>query len=454
MGRLHGRCPEGVGLVELRSTDWRSGEAVRKYGVMRNCLWIGLMDDFGKLIAAGALAGLLGFVVGACAPDQPSEAPDTGTRMRDSTGVVIVESSGPRWGPDTAWRLEQEPTLSIGVVDGLPEYQFTSVRDAKFVEEMLVVTDGRTGEVRYYDSQGQHLGSIGGTGAGPGEFGTTASMQLCALGDGSVAVTDDVRGRFHVASRSREFVSTVSLPSGSGGRPLWPRGCLFGGSWIVQGKTHRRTDGPATYSSHSIHLVEEGGRVTEELLRLNGYTTWWNATREEDILVPFSTRDEVVSSGLEVVVVRTTEGQLEWWTREGRLTRIARRMDGSRVTTASQIDEVAQSSIEAASSAEARRAWSNFFDEDLPLAEFVPMYQHAHTDPHGNVWAQRYRVPEETADQRDVFGPDGVWLGVVAMPPGLLVEDIGSDYILGMERDSLDVQMVRLYRIAKPDGDM
>ena len=60
-----------------------------------------------------------------------------------------------------------------------------------------------------------------------------------------------------------------------------------------------------------------------------------------------------------------------------------------------------------------------------------------------------------------MYAPDGSWLGSVAVPPGLGRErrlglafrrtwEIGDDYIIGVWRDELDVEHVRLYDLQKP----
>lgn len=41
----------------------------------------------------------------------------------------------------------------------------------------------------------------------------------------------------------------------------------------------------------------------------------------------------------------------------------------------------------------------------------------------------------------------GVLSVLVSVPAGLEITDIGRDYILGIVRDDLDVEQVRLYRI-------
>jgi hypothetical protein len=46
-----------------------------------------------------------------------------------------------------------------------------------------------------------------------------------------------------------------------------------------------------------------------------------------------------------------------------------------------------------------------------------------------------------------VVSKDGEWLGTVSLPQRFEILDIGYDRILGIERDSHDVEAVSVYRI-------
>ena len=46
-----------------------------------------------------------------------------------------------------------------------------------------------------------------------------------------------------------------------------------------------------------------------------------------------------------------------------------------------------------------------------------------------------------------VFDRKGIWQTTVSTPASLEITDIGADYVLGIVRDELDVQQVRVYRI-------
>jgi len=47
-----------------------------------------------------------------------------------------------------------------------------------------------------------------------------------------------------------------------------------------------------------------------------------------------------------------------------------------------------------------------------------------------------------------VFGPDGRWLGDVAAP-ALQALEIGEDHLVGLHRDPLGVESVRVHRLVR-----
>jgi len=48
-----------------------------------------------------------------------------------------------------------------------------------------------------------------------------------------------------------------------------------------------------------------------------------------------------------------------------------------------------------------------------------------------------------------VFDPGGRWLGEMTLPEGFRVFEIGKDYALGVYRDELGIEHVRMYGLVK-----
>jgi hypothetical protein len=68
------------------------------------------------------------------------------------------------------------------------------------------------------------------------------------------------------------------------------------------------------------------------------------------------------------------------------------------------------------------------------------------------MWVAEYRRRREDQTSWRVFDATGHYLGVVETPEGGRIFQIGDDYLLGMWREDLDVEQVRLFTIEKPDA--
>ena len=88
--------------------------------------------------------------------------------------------------------------------------------------------------------------------------------------------------------------------------------------------------------------------------------------------------------------------------------------------------------------------------DQVPLPEVRPAYSRILLDPAGNLWAERGPSAAGSSNTVDflVFGLEGSLLGVVALPP-IQVLEIGPDYVLGIHRDELEIQSVRVHVLRK-----
>ena len=71
-------------------------------------------------------------------------------------------------------------------------------------------------------------------------------------------------------------------------------------------------------------------------------------------------------------------------------------------------------------------------------------------DTEGNLWVPEYSRPGEYPRVWSVFAESGRFLGVVDVPDGLALHDIGSHYVLGLRTDQDGVQYVQPHELIKP----
>jgi hypothetical protein len=93
------------------------------------------------------------------------------------------------------------------------------------------------------------------------------------------------------------------------------------------------------------------------------------------------------------------------------------------------------------------------------FAPTLPPYSHAMLDPDGYLWVEEYRwlpvidrAPVQEPARWSVFDPDGVWLGTVETPPGLILRKVTGDRALGFMVDELGVKEVYVHALERPGG--
>lgn len=94
--------------------------------------------------------------------------------------------------------------------------------------------------------------------------------------------------------------------------------------------------------------------------------------------------------------------------------------------------------------------WTRRTVDEIQYPETKPAFQGFTVDALGNVWvAENATLEEDNVIQWTVFDPDGRMLGVVEVPKGGGVPNIGEDYAILVWRTELDVEQVRVYRLFK-----
>lgn len=115
--------------------------------------------------------------------------PQPTASVTDSAGVRVVTSDP---GDAVYAELAEAPALSVGLLDGPPEFLFGRIATAARDEDgNLVVADGQANEIRIFDPRGEHLQTLGGEGEGPGEFERLSGAWPVA-GGGIVAIDSDL----------------------------------------------------------------------------------------------------------------------------------------------------------------------------------------------------------------------------------------------------------------------
>ena len=387
---------------------------------------------------------VLGCLVALACGDPGSDPALSGVAIRDSAGIRIVENPLPPEDSRLDWQIGPEPTLSIGELEGEKPYLLHFVRNTMRLRDgRIVVANGGSNELRFFDAMGNHLASRGGRGEGPGELGRLlridpwpgdSILARDAPNQGiSVFDSDGNYGRtFTLADHGfvPGFLWTAFYPTGDGGM-------IVGSNWEQRG-----VDDTRILDEIKVQIRDGKGELRSDLGTHPG--TESNDTRWATI---YYRRSVVVPWGDLVIISTNCRYELKAFTRDGTLARIVRRGHELRAPTEEEVMAQIEVSTRPGTGLEEMRRRRQI----TVVAEYHPAYRGAMSDAAGYLWVREYDFPfeERPAPLWTVFDPDGRMLGLLETPRGLSVNEIGEDYILGVARDELGVERVQLWPLVR-----
>jgi hypothetical protein len=418
---------------------------------------------------------LLLLVCTGCGGDDQLRTSEPALSVTDSAGIQIVTSGEPAWADGAGWRIEETPSLDIGVEQGEAAYLLANAHGATVMADgRIAVADMMTNQIRYYSPEGRFLKAVGGTGGGPGEFEQLYRLKHIA-GDSLMGL--EPATLTSIFSPAGEYIRRFDLDPVNGWSNIWWLGYLDGGRLLAvslarEGTRHEASnDGvhesriitpekPVGYRDSLMHfLYDMNGRMIDSIGRMPGQNV--AASSSQTPFPPHAAYafrgDRMYHSPGNVVDIRIYRlaSQGAEAGRALRLERIVRQGDVA--------DLAVNDSIKDAYFAQQRRMFEqmrsrgadmSYMEKRLLETQFPPTIPaHAnrmYVDPANNVWLKAYAVdPQAEGSTWLVFDDSGRWLGRVATPPRFEVNEIGTDYVLGIWRDDLDVEHVRRYAISK-----
>lgn len=365
----------------------------------------------------------------------------------DSAGVEIVESTAPAWAPGSR-RIDPEPFLRIGREEEGP-YQFGFVPLGLLLDDgSLAIGEITTQEVRIFDAGGNHVATLGGTGAGPGEIRNMSGL-FAYQGD-SLAVSDGRLGRTTIFSRtSGAYRTVVHRVEGNYG----VFGVLQGGTFLMlsRGGSYRPDLDPGLqWTPTDIVAVDAADGSTRVIARLPMRQQVVEPDGNTALLIP---QQWAVQGVAPDGFYWTTSDRYEirFYDPEGVLRRIQRTPVAPDPVEPSMIEEYVEGVLEDVRGFEGEDAIPRYREqyEQAIHGERVPLFGKAFVDEDGRFWISRAVWPAFRDPPRDwdVFSEEGVWLGTLGAPEGVDVLDARGDVILGIWRDDLDVPHVQLHRV-------
>ena len=402
---------------------------------------------------------LLSFALSGCDEGMPGDR----YVVSDSAGIRIVESSAALWTAGEAWQLAAEPTTVIGAGATPDDQLFEVLGVDRLSSGEIVVANGGSQEIRLYSTEGELLQTLGGRGEGPGEFTTLSAVHVTA-GDTIVALNQ-------VPLRVSRFTAEAGLlrdrALGHDRESRWidayPLGLVGSAHLLVWGYPDyldpRFQDGyyhePLPWGLLDLETgsVQEGGQFPgyEMMLEHMG-----SAVRP--LLIPFSHTGDVTSADSAVLMAPNDGFRILKHRLDGTLEEEWRYPRRPRAVTEEAVREWIDLRVAGfGDRSDPRVAEAVRTLEELRPPDVFPQVNGLESDRLGYTWVREFQWPPSDPIRFTVFDPDGRVLGRVLVPGGLDGANgpqsksllIGAAFFLGVWKNDLDVEEVRLYPLRR-----
>ena len=408
---------------------------------------------------SSAILLIIAAIGGCTIADDSAESLDTS----DVAGFAIVNNGDAAWASDEAWTVSVERRLSLGALDGPEQYQLFNVRNAALQSDGdIVLIDGGTREVRLFDRDGAYVKTLGGRGSGPGEF--QEPNQVLITADDSVLVWDDALARITRFDSAGEFVAVQSVDRGKIAKaidpPLFPwYATLLPHGLLVVELIEKEGKGqlPGVFRAQGGALL-----VSEDISRIDTLM-FFDAVEREAVDAPwggrFGVEPPVAKNTL--LAAQPTSPRVCFGDQAAPEIRCFG-PDNTRHVVRWQAEaapiedhEIAvwrDTSVQVFGGKVSEAAVQDMLAQ-VPVPPVRPYFSRLVLDVLGNLWVEQRPVNWAEPDEIDylVFDPEGILLGEVILPP-IDVLEIGEDYVLGVYRDHMEVEYVRVHALVKPQA--
>jgi hypothetical protein len=318
-------------------------------------------------------------------------------------------------------------------------YQVTNV--FRMQDSLTVVVNSGTRELRVFAPSGRLLRSFGGRGAGPEEF-TELSVAF-PMGTDSILAAEGGTGQLAVWGLDGGFGRKDRvLPHRRFVRARFPDGSLLSTEWvrgIEAGEPGVRHDSLAVFRTRldeeDLYIGRFPDRVRHRVPTRRGNETLLTALPHEPSPVFATGPGEMLFSN-------GTERRIERWSMNGERLGAIRDPRPPRAFSDDLyqrwLDEIA-TRVPPVERRSFRRGLEVNFPEPGP---YLPAYDQLLVDDLGYVWARGFTFDFEPSATWSVFSPDGALLGDLVLPGRLRPFQIGEDFILAVDTDDLDREVV------------
>lgn len=343
------------------------------------------------------------------------------------------------------------PTVVVGERPTHPDHEFHRVVTPFLLPtgEIAVPLAG-DGTIRVFDRRGDLTGTYGSVGEGPGEFLDLGG----AWSRGDTIEAFDGRLRRIVRFVPGGPPETIGLDAIGSAQRAAPGS---GTGWVLHGV---KAVQPTGRDLVAVHRFGFDGAHLAEVAELDGMRR--HAFEGGGGPDPFSPRDIVRTRGGTIFVAETLTPrilELDVTTGESRTIE----WSAGEAMRVADAERIVRREMEESTMAEDLRVRTGAQLDALVGDERLSSFWDFIVDDAGFIWIRDYDPATHAAALGGLFGPgpggewsilapDGTYLTTVSIPAELEPVAITADEVIGIRRDELDVESVRVYALERTDG--
>jgi hypothetical protein len=323
---------------------------------------------------------------------------------------------------------------------------------ARLDDGRIVVGNGASTQLKFFDRTGAYLSSFGGPGWDRGTFSVLTWIQL--LETGEIVAFDASAPSLSVFTAEGVFLNRLL-----DGYDPRASGTFSGIVGVFDDKSVLLHQTRTTRESHDARRPDEwfvrvarGGLPTTVTNAFPGTEIVREHFINSNKIIrpPFGRALHVALSPDRFHVGDDDMYEISVFTPEGTLLHVIRLEGRERPATADDLDRYLE--IRLPPNKDLPRDYLEKPLRALATHKTLPAFSALRADPDGNVWAREYDIElsKNRAERWNVFDANGRYLGDMTMPKGFEIMTVGTDYVAGVYKGGIGVETVRVYDLKKP----
>jgi hypothetical protein len=358
--------------------------------------------------------------------------------IEDSTGIRIVTYAAPLESLDLPL-VHLDTVVVIGTAAGQPSHEFARIVSALIEGDRVLVADGSSSEIRAFDLDGRHIRTVGGQGAGPGEF--ESLRWITASAQGTIYAWDSSLSRLSVFDAGLGFIRSVV--------PAFTRSATAMVLGLVDDSTLLASVLPVPSRSAAVNQVRIGSvnvstvslaesAIPETLTEPSGRPVYF---REDGrfLAVPLTVLPGYGAGASRVYAGNGSDAEIAGFGSDGDLELIVR------LPSPSPIDPTmwseAREAYLADSPAEDHQARAGLFDA-IPQPDSVPSFAGLRVARSGELWVGVFETGNTETRTWTIMSDAGIAQARLELPVNVQVLDVTGTRLVGVARDDLGVERI------------